>query len=191
MVFIHGGAFLGGDAELYGPEFLIQEDIVLVTIQYRLGVLGFLGFEDPEAGISGNAGFKDQVLALKWVQENIHFFGGNPNQVTIFGESAGSASIQLLVVSPMTKGLYHRAIAQSGAATNFWTSGPSDGSYKYAEFVNCTSKGVNKIAECLRSKPVIDLLKACEDLGPSVSHPISSGIIILSDVIFRRSILVR
>ena len=108
---------------MYGPDFLITEDVVVVTINYRLGVLGFLSLEDPSLDVPGNAGFKDQVLALKWVQNNISKFGGDPNNVTIFGESAGGAAIHLLVLSPMTKGLFHKAIAQSGCALNPWARG--------------------------------------------------------------------
>ncbi|KAJ3645076.1 hypothetical protein Zmor_022763 [Zophobas morio] len=125
LFWVHGGAFYmgSGNEDLYGPDFLITEDVVVVTINYRLGVLGFLSLEDPSLDVPGNAGFKDQVLALKWVQSNISKFGGDPNNVTIFGESAGGAAIHLLVLSPMTKGLFHKAIAQSGCALNPWARG--------------------------------------------------------------------
>ncbi|KAJ3645079.1 hypothetical protein Zmor_022766 [Zophobas morio] len=120
MFWIHGGALIfgSGNGDMYGPEFLMTEDIVLVTINYRLGILGFVSFEDPSLEIPGNAGFKDQVMALQWVQTNISKFGGDPNNVTIFGESAGGISVHLLVLSPMAKGLFHKAIAQSGCALN-------------------------------------------------------------------------
>lgn len=119
MVWIHGGAFSfgSGNSFLYGPDYLVPEGVVLVTFNYRLGPLGFLsvGRDAP-----GNAGIKDQVLALKWVQENIATFGGDPNDVTIFGQSAGSVSVQLLMISPLAKGLFHKAIAQSGSVLNPW-----------------------------------------------------------------------
>ncbi|KAL7302333.1 hypothetical protein TKK_0004996 [Trichogramma kaykai] len=120
MVWIHGGAFnLGsGDNMLYGPDYYMRKDIVLVTLNYRLGIFGFLNLEDKLA--PGNQGLKDQVMALKWVQDNIASFGGDPNSVTIFGESAGSASVHYLALSPMTKGLFHRAIMQSGVVLNPW-----------------------------------------------------------------------
>lgn len=106
MVWIHGGGFKTGSSEtdLHGPEYLLSEDIVLVTFNYRLGILGFLRFEDSSLGISGNAGLKDMVMVLKWVQKNIECFGGDPNNVTIFGESAGGAAVHYLVLSSLAKG---------------------------------------------------------------------------------------
>lgn len=120
MFWIHGGGFQfgSGNSFLYGPDYLIDEGVVLVTINYRLGALGFLSADVPEA--PGNAGLKDQVLALKWVKDNIKEFGGNPDKVTIFGQSAGAASVHYLMLSPMAKGLFHGAIAQSGVALNPW-----------------------------------------------------------------------
>jgi len=107
MVFIHGGSFLTGSnrRELHGPEILISEDIVLVIINYRLGILGFLSLENPELNVPGNAAFKDMVLALKWVKKNIRNFMGDPGNVTVFGNSAGAAAVHFLVLSPMAKGL--------------------------------------------------------------------------------------
>lgn len=107
MFWIHGGAFMTGSnkTELFGPEYLIAENVVIVTINYRLGFLGFLSLDDPLLGVPGNAGLKDMVMALKWVQENISQFCGDPNNVTIFGESAGAAAVHFLMLSPMAKGL--------------------------------------------------------------------------------------
>lgn len=104
MVYIHGGAFQVGNARpsYVGPEFILDKDVVLVTMQYRLGVLGFLSTGDVIA--PGNFGLKDQVLALQWVQENIANFGGDPESVTLFGQSAGSVSVNFHVLSPITKG---------------------------------------------------------------------------------------
>ncbi|RZC42621.1 COesterase and/or Abhydrolase 3 domain containing protein, partial [Asbolus verrucosus] len=122
MFWIHGGGFMHGSSKsnFYGPEYLLTEDVVFVSINYRLGILGFLHFEDPSLGVPGNAGFKDMVMALKWVQDNIINFAGDPNNVTIFGQSAGAASVHLLVLSPITKGLFHKAIMQSGCALNMF-----------------------------------------------------------------------
>ncbi|XP_033219251.1 juvenile hormone esterase-like [Belonocnema kinseyi] len=121
MVWIHGGGFVfgSGNADLYGPDFLVRKEIVLVTINYRIDVLGFLNLGLETA--PGNQGLKDQVMALKWVKDNISNFGGDPNNVTIFGESAGSASVHYLTQSALAKGLFHKAIAQSGTALNPWT----------------------------------------------------------------------
>ncbi|XP_045460272.1 juvenile hormone esterase-like isoform X2 [Harmonia axyridis] len=122
MVFIHGGAFTSGSNSkfIFGPDYLIREDVVIVVINYRLGFLGFSHFKDKTLGVPGNAGLKDMVLALRWVKKNIKNFNGDPENVTIFGESAGAASVHLLVLSPMAKGLFHKAIAQSGCALNIW-----------------------------------------------------------------------
>ncbi|KAJ4435647.1 hypothetical protein ANN_18263 [Periplaneta americana] len=120
MVWIHGGAYYfgSGDRDWYGPDFLITEDVVVVTINYRLGAFGFLSLQNKE--IPGNFGMKDQVMALRWVQQNIAKFGGDPGKVTIFGESAGGASVFYHMISPMSKGLFQRAISQSGSPLNVW-----------------------------------------------------------------------
>ncbi|KAM8947585.1 fatty acyl-CoA hydrolase precursor, medium chain-like isoform 2-T2 [Pelodytes ibericus] len=115
MVFIHGGAMMHGAATMYdGSALSAYEDVVMVSIQYRLGIVGFLSTGDERA--PGNYGFLDQVAALQWVQENIEDFGGDPQSVTIFGRSSGAVSVGALVLSPLTKGLFHRAIAESGTA---------------------------------------------------------------------------
>ncbi|KAL4720082.1 hypothetical protein ACJJTC_017325 [Scirpophaga incertulas] len=120
MVWIHGGAFAvgSGNAFLYGPDHLVGAGVVLVTLNYRLGALGFLSLENDE--VTGNMGLKDQVLAMKWVRDNIDAFGGDPSRVTIFGESAGAASVHLHMLSNASTGLFHGAIAQSGLAMSPW-----------------------------------------------------------------------
>ncbi|GAB1865508.1 Esterase FE4 [Camponotus japonicus] len=120
MVWFHGGGFNSGlgDDLFYGPDFLIEQDVILVTLNYRLGPIGFLNTGDKNA--LGNAGLKDQVMALKWVKDNIHYFGGCPNRVTIFGEDAGASSVQFHMMSPMSDGLFNGAIQQSGSAVNTW-----------------------------------------------------------------------
>ncbi|KAJ3645083.1 hypothetical protein Zmor_022770 [Zophobas morio] len=143
MFWIHGGGFIWGHGgeELYGPDYLITEDVVVVTINYRLGLFGFVSFDDPSLEVPGNAGLKDQVMALRWVQKNIDKFGGDRNNVTIFGESAGGVSVHLMVLSPLAKGLFHKAIAQSGCALNTWVR---------------ASKGVKRVAEIMGLERVDD-----------------------------------
>ncbi len=120
MVWIHGGALTrgSGSLEVYDGARLAQRGVVLVTINYRLGPLGFLAHPllsaESSEGSSGNYGILDQIAALEWVQRNIAAFGGDPGNVTIFGESAGSWSVCSLVATPLAKGLFHRAIGQSG-----------------------------------------------------------------------------
>lgn len=121
MVWFHGGAFLGGagNSPLYDGEKLARSGVVLVTVNYRLGVFGYfahpgLSSESPQ-GISGNYGLLDQIAALQWVHDNIAAFGGDPGNVTIFGQSAGAASVGFLLASPKAQGLFSKAILQSGA----------------------------------------------------------------------------
>jgi para-nitrobenzyl esterase len=121
MVWIHGGGLVrdsGSAPGLDGEEFA-RKGVVLVTINYRLGILGFLAHaeltKESAHGASGNYGFLDQVAALHWVQKNIAAFGGDPKRVTVFGESGGSWSVNALVASPLAKGLFRAAIGQSGA----------------------------------------------------------------------------
>jgi len=119
MVWIYGGAFVGGYAneELYsGPNFVSAQDVVIVLLNYRLNVFGFLNLASVDSSFedSGYLGTKDQVAAVKWVKENISAFGGDPDNITVFGESAGSISTMLLTVIPAAKGLFNKVIPQSG-----------------------------------------------------------------------------
>ncbi|MFL1407346.1 carboxylesterase/lipase family protein [Marinobacter sp. M1N3S26] len=115
MVWIHGGSFeTGSGGGSYTPSGLLEHDVVVVTVNYRMGVLGFLSHPDLD-GPSGSYGIMDQQLALQWVQDNIANFGGDPGNVTIFGESAGGASVLTHIASPASGDLFHRAIIQSGA----------------------------------------------------------------------------
>jgi len=119
LVWIHGGAFLmgRGSTPLYsGRRMARRGDVVVVTINYRLGVLGFLDLSARSGACTANAGLLDQVAALEWVRDNAEAFGGDPDNVTIFGESAGAMSVSTLLATPRARGLFHRAIAQSGAA---------------------------------------------------------------------------
>ena len=120
MVWVHGGGNTAGSGveALFNGEALARHGVVVVTVNYRLGVLGFFAHpgltkESPHHA-AGNYGLADQILALRWVRENIAKFGGNPANVTIFGESAGASDVNALIASPLTKGLFVRVIAQSG-----------------------------------------------------------------------------
>ena len=120
MVWIHGGGLTTGGGALYPGELLTTKGVVLVTVNYRLGPYGFFAHAALSAenagGVSGNQGLRDQVAALEWVRDNVGQFGGDASNVTIFGESAGSLSVSLLQASPLARGLFHRAIGQSGGA---------------------------------------------------------------------------
>ena len=163
MFWIHGGGFVSGSSVVYdGAMLAIKHQVVVVTINYRLGVLGFLHI--PGTKTTGNYGMLDQIAALKWVQSNIESFGGNREMVTIFGESAGSAAVSLLVISSLSKGLFKRAISESGTASAPWAVSPADkpdlfadGVRTFGTKVGCTVD-FNKLLECLKSKSSQDLV---------------------------------
>ncbi|XP_049999396.1 pyrethroid hydrolase Ces2e-like [Alexandromys fortis] len=159
MVWIHGGALIIGMASWYdGSKLAATEDVVVVNIQYRLGVLGFFSTGDQHA--RGNWGFLDQVAALRWVQQNIAHFGGNPDQVTIFGESAGGTSVSFHVVSPMSRGLFHRAIMQSGVALlPLLISNTSEIVFTMvAKLSGCATSNSKALVHCLRDKSEAEIL---------------------------------
>lgn len=141
MVFIHGGGFTGGasTAAVYDGSAFARADIVCVTINYRLGIEGFL----PIPGAPTNLGLRDQIAALRWVQANIAAFGGDAANVTVFGESAGAMSVANLVVSPLAKGLFRRAIIQSGHGD-------------MVRSIPVAQRLVNKLAKMLRVKPTTE-----------------------------------
>lgn len=120
MFFLHPGMFnmMSGDTLFYGPEYLLTEDVVVVTFNYRLGLLGFFSTGDQHA--QGNYGLKDVVMALKWLQANIEYFGGDPGRVMVFGVSSAAAMVHLLLLSPMAKGLFSCAAIQSGSILCPW-----------------------------------------------------------------------
>lgn len=103
---------------MYSPEYLVQEGVIIVTLNYRLHVLGFSCL--PSAGINANVGLKDQLLGIKWVKDNIAQFNGDPNNITLFGESAGAASVHMHVLSKKSRQYFNRAICQSGSAFGDW-----------------------------------------------------------------------
>ncbi len=166
MVYIHGGGLKTGSSVTNpSPDFLMDYDIVLVTINYRLGSLGFLSLGNDE--VTGNQGFRDQTKAFQWVQDNIEAFGGDPAQVTIFGESAGSWSVMYHILSPLAAGLFKQAIGQSGTPL-----GHLDKSYrtaeeavqfglKLAETAGCPPNDGTLLTQCMQTVP-IEILRNIE-----------------------------
>ncbi|XP_018620621.1 carboxylesterase 5A isoform X2 [Scleropages formosus] len=173
MVWIHGGGFFSGGVSLFdGSALAAYENVVVVVIQYRLGILGFFSTEDEYA--PGNFGLLDQVAALRWVQENIHSFGGNPKSVTIFGQSAGGASVSLQLLSPLSAGLFHRAIAQSGTARikALFHSNPLPRTQAVANMSGCDITSTKKIVECMMQKTEEEMLsiqQQSKGLGSTVT----------------------
>ena len=175
MVWIHGGGHTTGSGMslFYSGTRLAEKGVVLVAINYRLGPFGFMAHpllsKESAKNVSGNYGFLDEIAALKWVKHNISAFGGDPDRVTIFGESAGAASVSRLMVSPLARGLFHRAISQSGGPfgrnrhirenRNFQESAESIGK-KVEALLGC-EKDADPL-ECMRGKPHEEILKAAK-----------------------------
>jgi para-nitrobenzyl esterase len=174
MVWIHGGALTrgSGSTPTYDGEALVKKGVVLVTINYRLGIFGFFAHpaltKESDRNSSGNYGILDQISALEWVQKNIAAFGGDPKRVTIFGESAGSWSVNLLTATPLARGLFHRAIGQSGGRFSSSTSlaEAEKTGIKLAAALGVTGGGDELAA--LRAKSAEDLLKHNTLAGPAV-----------------------
>ncbi len=170
MVWIHGGAFVSGSGSEagYNPTRLVRENVVVVTLNYRIGALGFLPHPalTDEAGESGNYGLMDQQKALQWVQDNIAAFGGNPNNVTIFGESAGGHSVYTHMVAPGSNGLFHKAIAESGAYYPTQLSLPvgyAAFGLPFAERAGITATDPAEVRAAMRDMTVEEVLTAQAD----------------------------
>jgi len=163
-IFIHGGALVTGEGAAFDPSVLVStQNIIVVTINYRLGALGWLAHPALDgSGIAGNYGLMDQQLAFQWVRDNIEHFGGNPQRVTIGGESAGGLSTSSNLASPTAKGLFDAAIIESGAYMLFTVRSVAAQEalgVSLATAVGCT--GMNpQIAACLRNAPFATLLAA-------------------------------
>lgn len=166
MVWIHGGAFIfGSGAGSYIPTRLVSNDTVVVTINYRLGRLGFLAHPglaaETSANASGSYGIMDQQLALKWVKDNIAEFGGDADNVTIFGESAGGLSVLSHLVSPTSEPLFDKAIVQSGSYSMVQTpmAAAQTAGETFATNIGCDNPDLAAEVACLRGKSVEDILK--------------------------------
>lgn len=162
IVWIHGGAFVGGSSSLYPLDFIATTgDAVVVSMNYRLGVFGFMAHPSFDPDWNGALALEDQRSALRWVKRNAVAFGGDPNNITIAGESAGAASVCMHVIAPEeTRGLFHKAIAQSGGCVTplKTVAENSKTGQKVAEYVGCTEAAT--ALACLRGKSVKDLLEA-------------------------------
>ncbi|XP_060526553.1 juvenile hormone esterase-like [Cylas formicarius] len=176
MLWIYGGGFFIGctDDVSGGPFYLLDEDVIVVYVNYRLGMYGFLSTEDDV--VLGNAGLKDQLLAMKWTKNNIALFGGDPEKITIFGGSAGGISVGTHIVNPKSAGLYRAAICQSGCSLTYIDSVIQDNArqtaYDYAKYVDPTITEQNtttEIRDFLQSLPT-------EVLTPAFFTNIRTGI---------------
>lgn len=189
MVFIHGGGFVAGESSLplYGGQHLAAKGVVVVTLNYRLGALGFLAHEllaaESPNDSAGNYGLLDQQQALRWVRDNIAAFGGDPDNVTVFGESAGGASICAHLGSPGSDGLFHRAIMQSGGGCDDYpalltgTLVEDPAGMVGANFVSHTTcDNASDVLQCLRDLPVDEVLHAQHSLQVSALGIVPFGL---------------
>ncbi|XP_065346653.1 venom carboxylesterase-6-like [Cloeon dipterum] len=163
ILYIHGGAFMFGGGKYYGAKYIVDRNVIFVTINYRLGPMGFLSFEDEV--VPGNNGLRDQVMAMKWVNRNIYKFGGNPDSVTLAGLSAGGASVHYHYLSMMPRGLHKNGISMSGTATCSWAlvENAREKGMQFASSAGCdVEKDSEQILKCLKQRPAERLIKAVE-----------------------------
>ncbi|XP_054436596.1 neuroligin-1 isoform X1 [Pteronotus mesoamericanus] len=181
MVYIHGGSYMEGTGNLYDGSVLASYgNVIVITVNYRLGVLGFLSTGDQAA--KGNYGLLDLIQALRWTSENIGFFGGDPLRITVFGSGAGGSCVNLLTLSHYSEGLFQRAIAQSGTALSSWAVSfqPAKYARMLATKVGCNVSDTVELVECLQKKPYKELVD--QDIQPARYH-IAFGPVIDGDVI--------
>ncbi|KAJ8306199.1 hypothetical protein KUTeg_016744 [Tegillarca granosa] len=153
LFFVHGGSYYTGMGAMFDGRALAVEEIVVVTMNYRLGPLGFL--EAGDSNFPGNYGMLDQIAALKWVHENIEFFNGDPKRITLDGQSAGGCSVGLLMMSPLTQGMFRHVIMQSGSTLAHWavtrTNKAPDIYFKaFTSEMGCLSNSTLQIKKCLQ-----------------------------------------
>ncbi|CAG9764883.1 unnamed protein product [Ceutorhynchus assimilis] len=181
MVWIYGEAFVGGSSKMekFGPDYFLEQDVILVSFNYRTGVFGFLSTGDYAA--TGNWGLKDQILALNWVQQNIEKFGGDSKDVTLFGQSAGAACVSILIESPLARGLFHKAIMQSGTSLNSWahSQNAKKSVYAMAQLLDINTSNTNELVEHLRKVDyrTLHMVSVSTGLAELLTHNALSGLI--------------
>ncbi|XP_070258781.1 LOW QUALITY PROTEIN: neuroligin-4, X-linked [Myotis yumanensis] len=181
MVYIHGGSYMEGTGNIIDGSILASYgNVIVITINYRLGILGFLSTGDQAA--KGNYGLLDQIQALRWIEENVGAFGGDPKRVTIFGSGAGASCVSLLTLSHYSEGLFQKAIIQSGTALSSWAVNYQPAKYTriLADKVGCNMLDTTDLVECLRGKSHRELIQ--QTITPATYH-ISFGPVIDGDVI--------
>jgi len=181
MVYIHGGSYMEGTGNMIDGSVLASYgNVIVITINYRLGILGFLSTGDQAA--KGNYGLLDQIQALRWIEENVGAFGGDPKRVTIFGSGAGASCVSLLTLSHYSEGLFQKAIIQSGTALSSWAVNYQPAKYTriLADKVGCNMLDTTDMVECLRNKNYKELIQ--QTITPATYH-ISFGPVIDGDVI--------
>ncbi|CAG5125107.1 unnamed protein product [Candidula unifasciata] len=168
IVWIHGGGFVAGSAFPEPEKLVVRGGVIVVTINYRLGVFGFLSTGDD--ALPGNNGLWDQYVAIKWVKDYITFFGGDDQSVTLYGESAGAMSVALHALSPISSGVFNKAIVQSGGATSLISRDARQRALEFASMVGCSSVHSSAdLAKCLRQVSVAVILQYSQPSAFSLS----------------------
>ncbi|XP_055744111.1 neuroligin-3a isoform X2 [Salvelinus fontinalis] len=181
MVYIHGGSYMEGTGNMIDGSILASYgNVIVITLNYRVGVLGFLSTGDQAA--KGNYGLLDQIQALRWISENIGYFGGDSNRITVFGSGIGASCVSLLTLSHHSEGLFHRAIIQSGSALSSWAVNYQPVKYTrlLSEKVGCNVLDTLDMVDCLRKKSARELVQ--QDIQPARYH-VAFGPVIDGDVI--------
>ncbi|XP_045580105.1 neuroligin-3 isoform X1 [Salmo salar] len=181
MVYIHGGSYMEGTGNMIDGSVLASYgNVIVITLNYRVGVLGFLSTGDQAA--KGNYGLLDQIQALRWISENIGYFGGDSNRITVFGSGIGASCVSLLTLSHHSEGLFHRAIIQSGSALSSWAVNYQPVKYTrlLSEKVGCNVLDTLDMVDCLRKKSARELVQ--QDIQPARYH-VAFGPVIDGDVI--------
>lgn len=154
IVHIHGGSYIMGAGREQGPAYMLDQDVILVTLNYRLGVLGFMSTNDEVS--PGNYGLKDQALAIKWVHENIEAFGGDKTRVTLMGQSAGAASVHLHFISNQTRDYFQSGVSLSATALNHWSFQSKERARgwtdKLAKIVGCPTENSQALMDCIQTR---------------------------------------
>ncbi|XP_013381864.1 fatty acyl-CoA hydrolase precursor, medium chain-like [Lingula anatina] len=187
MVWIHGGAYEFGGTSIYSfKEFAVTGDVIVVSMNYRLNVFGFLSTGDDS--VLGNIGLWDQIEALKWIKKNIQNFGGDPGRVTIFGESAGGSSATQMALANASSGLFQRLISQSGTTSAFWAmshNGP-ELAVRTGNIVGCPTTNTTALVDCLRTIDAETLrnasVKATVGLAGYFYRPSVDGILLTKPI---------
>ena len=177
LFYIHGGGYEDGTALTYPSDLLALHGVVVVVIQYRLGPFGF--FTTGDSAAPGNYGMLDQVEALKWVKDNIKYFGGDPSRVTICGLSAGATSVSLHLMSPLSKGLFHQAIAESGVDLSPFAIQPISSALRsatdLAEKLDCATNDHSTMLACILQQKDVDIQKAADTVLFGMSDNVRWG----------------
>ena len=194
MVFIHGGGYSSGSGSMPGLQTVVLHgQVILATLNYRLGPLGFLSTEDQWC--PGNFGLWDQLQALRWLKDNAVLFGGDPDRILVFGEATGGACVTQLMASPHSEGLFQRVIAQSGSAYNPWALGKlalQKATY-LSDYLSCPPTPTSELVACLKRANATDLVTAprMQEYHPAYFGPVIDWDFFTSypDVSFQRPAL--